>query len=107
MIASKRRIGEFQQYNSIDYQMMRGDTLEYVFRHNYTMNKEAICDAIIDRYRYWPDPSDDWFDFHFTLLPNHLIFRMMREEYINLFTDAYYTAPIAESAHLHSAVRRL
>ena len=60
MILEDRYLGEFNQFNNVDYQFMRGFVLEYAFRHNYTMNREAVCDAIIDRYTYWPDPSDDW-----------------------------------------------
>lgn len=52
------------------------------------MNREAIVEAIIDRYTFWPDPSDEW---------------AVRNGFIQFATDAYYTAPISLSAHLHSA----
>lgn len=43
---------------NVDDQYMRSFVLEYAFRHNYTMNREAIAEAIEDRYRYWPDPAN-------------------------------------------------
>ncbi|RCN30430.1 hypothetical protein ANCCAN_23799 [Ancylostoma caninum] len=52
------------------------------------MNREAIVEAIIDRYTFWPDPADEW---------------AVRNSFIQFATDAYYTAPISLSAHLHSA----
>jgi hypothetical protein len=51
------------------------------------MNREAIIEAIEAFYTYWPDPADVW---------------KIREKFIHLTTDAYYTAPIDQSAYLHS-----
>ena len=51
-------MGEFSDFLGVDYQFMRSFVLEYVFRRNYTMNREATAQAIIDRYTFWPDPAD-------------------------------------------------
>jgi hypothetical protein len=48
---------------------------------------KAIAEAIESFYTYWPDPSDVW---------------RIRERFVDLLTDAYYTQPVAQSAHLHS-----
>ncbi|VDM75392.1 unnamed protein product [Strongylus vulgaris] len=88
VILEDRLLGEFNEFNNVDQEYFRSYALEYAFRHNYTMNREAIVEAIIDRYTYWPDPSDEW---------------AVRNAFIHFVTDAYYTAPISLSAHLHSA----
>ncbi len=44
-------------------------------------------EAIESYYTFWPDPADVW---------------KIREKFIELATDAYYTSPIVQSAHLHS-----
>ncbi|CAI4228598.1 unnamed protein product [Auanema sp. JU1783] len=88
VILEDRKLGEFNNFNNVDYQYMKSFALEYSFRHNYSMNREAITEAMIDRYTYWPDPSADW---------------QIREKFIEMTTDCYYTSPIALSAHLHSA----
>lgn len=54
-----RLLGEFNDFLLVDQQYVDNFVLEYAFRHNYTMNREAIAEAIIDRYKYWPDPSDE------------------------------------------------
>ncbi|KAE9414510.1 hypothetical protein Angca_008622 [Angiostrongylus cantonensis] len=88
VILEDRLLGEFNDFNNVDQAYFRSYALEYSFRHNYSMNREAIVEAIIDRYTFWPDPSDDW---------------AVRNSFIQFATDAYYTAPISLSAHLHSA----
>ncbi|WKY14608.1 hypothetical protein Q1695_000276 [Nippostrongylus brasiliensis] len=88
VILEDRLLGEFNDFNNVDQEYFRSYALEYAFRHNYTMNREATVEAIIDRYTYWPDPSDEW---------------AVRNAFIQFATDAYYTAPISLSAHLHSA----
>ncbi|ETN68295.1 ribosomal protein L23 [Necator americanus] len=88
VILEDRLLGEFNSFNNVDQEYMRSYALEYAFRHNYSMNREAIVEAIIDRYTFWPDPSDEW---------------AVRNGFIQFATDAYYTAPISLSAHLHSA----
>ncbi|GMR32337.1 hypothetical protein PMAYCL1PPCAC_02532, partial [Pristionchus mayeri] len=87
VILEDRYLGEFNQWNNVDEEYMKSRALEYSFRHNYTMNKEAIAEAIISHYTYWPDRANEW---------------MKREKFIEMATDAYYTAPISLSAHLHS-----
>lgn len=88
VILEDRYLAEYNQFNNVDEEYMKSFALEYSFRHNYTMNKEAIAEAIISRYTFWPDRANEW---------------MKREKFIELTTDCYYTAPIALSAHLHSA----
>ncbi|GMT33460.1 hypothetical protein PFISCL1PPCAC_24757 [Pristionchus fissidentatus] len=87
VILEDRYLGEFNQFNNVDEEYMKSFALEYAFRHNYTMNKEAIAEAIISRYTFWPDRANEW---------------MKREKFIELATDCYYTAPVSLSAHLHS-----
>ncbi|RCN29524.1 Carboxylesterase [Ancylostoma caninum] len=88
VILEDRLLGEFNDFNNVDQEYFRSYALEYAFRHNYSMNREAIVEAIIDRYTFWPDPADEW---------------AVRNSFIQFATDAYYTAPISLSAHLHSA----
>ncbi|KAK6034568.1 Carboxylesterase [Cooperia oncophora] len=88
VILEDRLLGEFNDFNNVDQEYFRSYALEYAFRHNYSMNREAIVEAIIDRYTFWPDPADEW---------------AVRNSFIHFATDAYYTAPISLSAHLHSA----
>ncbi|GMT04262.1 hypothetical protein PENTCL1PPCAC_26436, partial [Pristionchus entomophagus] len=87
VILEDRYLGEFNQFNNVDEEYMKSFALEYSFRHNYTMNKEAIAEAIISRYTYWPDRANTW---------------MKRDKFIELTTDCFYTSPITLSAHLHS-----
>ncbi|KAI6209182.1 hypothetical protein M3Y96_00194400 [Aphelenchoides besseyi] len=77
VILEDRTLGEFTNFLEVDRAYLHSFVIEYAFRHNYTMNREAIIEAIEAYYTYWPDPSD-------------------------LVTDAYYTAPIDQSAYLHS-----
>ena len=88
VVLENRKLGEFNNFNNVDYQYMRSFSIEYCFRHNYTMNKEAIAEAMCDRYTYWPDRADEW---------------AIREQFVQLATDCYYTAPIQLSADLHSS----
>lgn len=80
-------LGEFNDFLLIDQQYFKTYVLEYAFRHNYTTNREALVEAIVDRYTYWPDASDE---------------NSIRREFIHMATDVYYVAPISLSAHLHS-----
>uniref|UniRef100_A0A914GZ99 Carboxylesterase type B domain-containing protein n=1 Tax=Globodera rostochiensis TaxID=31243 RepID=A0A914GZ99_GLORO len=59
-ILEDRTLGEFTEFLQITHQYMRSFIIEYAFRHNYTMNREAIVGAIESFYTYWPDPSDVW-----------------------------------------------
>ncbi|CAD5228940.1 unnamed protein product [Bursaphelenchus okinawaensis] len=86
-ILENRPLGEFSDFE-VDESFMRSWIIEYTYRHNYTMNRESIIAAISDYYTFWPDKSDIW---------------NIRDKFIELVTDAYYTAPIAQSTHLHSA----
>ncbi|CAD6187241.1 unnamed protein product [Caenorhabditis auriculariae] len=88
VVLEDRYLGEFNDFNNVDNEYMKSYTLEYCFRHNYSMNREALAEAIIDRYTFWPDRADVW---------------AIRAGFIQLVTDAYYTAPISLSAHLHSS----
>ncbi|CAB3400982.1 unnamed protein product [Caenorhabditis bovis] len=88
VVLEDRRMGEFSQFELIDQEYMKSFTLEYCFRHNYTMNREATAAAILSKYTFWPDRADVW---------------AIRENFVQLATDAYYTAPMQLSAHLHSA----
>lgn len=59
VILEDRKLGEFNDFLRVDQEFMNDFVLEYVFRHNYTMNREATVQAIKDHYTYFPDPSDD------------------------------------------------
>ncbi|VDN42541.1 unnamed protein product [Gongylonema pulchrum] len=59
VILEDRLLGEFNDFLLVDQQYLKSYVLEYAFRHNYTMNREAIAEAIEDRYTYWPDASDE------------------------------------------------
>lgn len=59
MILEDRLLGEFNDFLLVDKQYLENYVLEYAFRHNYTTNREAIVEAIEDRYTYWPDASDE------------------------------------------------
>ncbi|VDK68728.1 unnamed protein product [Litomosoides sigmodontis] len=87
IIFENRLMRDFNDSVIIDREYVKNYVLEYAFRHNYTTNREAITEAIIDRYTYWPDTSDE---------------RAVRREFIHMTTDAYYVAPISLSAYLHS-----
>uniref|UniRef100_A0A915LFM0 Carboxylesterase type B domain-containing protein n=1 Tax=Meloidogyne javanica TaxID=6303 RepID=A0A915LFM0_MELJA len=86
-ILEDRTLGEFTDFLQITHLYMRSWITEYAFRHNYTMNREAIIEAIESFYTYWPDPSDVW---------------NIRQRFIELITDTFYVQPISQSAHLHS-----
>ncbi|KAI1730422.1 carboxylesterase family domain-containing protein [Ditylenchus destructor] len=86
-ILEDRTLGEFTDFMQLNQAYMHSFIVEYAFRHNYTMNKEAIIEAVESFYTFWPDAADVW---------------KIREKFIELITDAYYTAPISQSAHLHS-----
>uniref|UniRef100_A0A0R3RBI5 COesterase domain-containing protein n=1 Tax=Brugia timori TaxID=42155 RepID=A0A0R3RBI5_9BILA len=88
VVLEDRLLGEFNDFILVDHEYLKNYVLEYAFRHNYTTNREAVAEAIIDRYTYWPDASDK---------------RAVMKEFIHMVTDAYYVAPISLSAHLHSA----
>lgn len=57
MILEDRTLGEFTNFLQITHNYMRSFIIEYAFRHNYTMNREAIIEAIEAQYTYWPDQS--------------------------------------------------
>ena len=57
-ILEDRTLGEFTEWMEIDRAYLRSFVIEYAFRHNYSMNREAIVEAIQDYYTYWPDPAD-------------------------------------------------
>lgn len=59
-ILEDRTLGEFTDFLQVTHAYMRNFIVEYAFRHNYTMNKEAIIEAIESFYTFWPDPSDVW-----------------------------------------------
>ncbi|VDN29879.1 unnamed protein product [Gongylonema pulchrum] len=59
VILEDRLLGEFNDFLLVDQQYLKSYVLEYAFRHNYTTNREAIAEAIEDRYTYWPDASDE------------------------------------------------
>ncbi|EJW75185.1 hypothetical protein WUBG_13906, partial [Wuchereria bancrofti] len=88
VVLEDRLLGEFNDFILVDHEYLKNYVLEYAFRRNYTTNREAVAEAIIDRYTYWPDASDE---------------RAIKREFIHMVTDAYYVAPISLSAHLHSA----
>ena len=90
VVLENRYLGEFNQFVNVDHEYMKSFALEYSFRHNYTMNKEAIAEAILTRYTFWPDKANEW---------------MIREKFVDMATDTYYVAPVSQSAHLHSQVR--
>uniref|UniRef100_A0A7E4UW25 COesterase domain-containing protein n=1 Tax=Panagrellus redivivus TaxID=6233 RepID=A0A7E4UW25_PANRE len=87
VILEDRTLGEFTDFLQVTHEYQRSFIIEYAFRHNYTMNREAIVEAIDSLYTFWPDPADVW---------------NIRKKFIELTTDAYYTSPIVLSAHLHS-----
>uniref|UniRef100_A0A0N4Z6L7 COesterase domain-containing protein n=1 Tax=Parastrongyloides trichosuri TaxID=131310 RepID=A0A0N4Z6L7_PARTI len=86
-ILEDRKLGEFSDFLEIDQEYLKSFAIEYAFRHNYTMNREAIAEAIISEYTYWPDKSDSW---------------MIRQKIIELLTDTFYVSPITQTAHLFS-----
>lgn len=59
VILENRVLGEFSDFE-VDQSFIHSWVIEYAFRHNYTMNREAIIDSIEAYYTYWPDPSDIW-----------------------------------------------
>lgn len=59
-ILEDRTLGEFTNFLQVNHAYMRSYIIEYAFRHNYTMNKEAIIEAIESYYTFWPDPADVW-----------------------------------------------
>ena len=60
VILEDRTLGEFTDFLEVDQSYLHSFVIEYAFRHNYTMNKEAIVEAIESFYTYWPDPADVW-----------------------------------------------
>jgi hypothetical protein len=60
VILEDRTLGEFTDFLEVDRNYLHSFVIEYAFRHNYTMNKEAIIEAIEAFYTYWPDPADVW-----------------------------------------------
>uniref|UniRef100_A0A0K0EPI2 COesterase domain-containing protein n=1 Tax=Strongyloides stercoralis TaxID=6248 RepID=A0A0K0EPI2_STRER len=86
-ILEDRKLGEFSDFLEIDREYLKSFAIEYAFRHNYTMNREAIAEAIISKYTFWPDPSNTW---------------MIRKRIIDLLTDTFYVSPITQTAHLFS-----
>lgn len=60
VILEDRTLGEFTDFLEVDQSYLHAFVIEYAFRHNYTMNKEAIVEAIESFYTYWPDPADVW-----------------------------------------------
>ncbi|CAI5454148.1 unnamed protein product [Caenorhabditis angaria] len=88
VVLEDRRLGEFLDFHHVDPEYMKSFVIEYCFRHNYTMNREATAEAILSRYTFWPDRADTW---------------AIKENFVQLATDTYYTAPMQLSADLHSA----
>lgn len=88
VVLEDRRLGEYSQFNDVDHEYLKSYSLEYCYRHNYSMNREATADAILSKYTFWPDRAAVW---------------AIKENFIQFATDAYYTAPMQLSAHLHSA----
>uniref|UniRef100_A0AC35UCI7 COesterase domain-containing protein n=1 Tax=Rhabditophanes sp. KR3021 TaxID=114890 RepID=A0AC35UCI7_9BILA len=86
-IIEDRKLGEFTDFLEVDNEWLRSFAIEYAFRHNYTMNREAIAEAIISEYTFWPDYSNSW---------------MIREKIIELLSDIYYVTPITQTADLFS-----
>lgn len=60
VILEDRTLGEFTDFLEVDQSYLHSFVIEYAFRHNYTMNREAIVEAIESFYTYWPDPADVW-----------------------------------------------
>jgi hypothetical protein len=57
-LVADRKLGEFNKFLLVDQMYMKEFVLEYAFRRNYTTNREVVADTIEQRYKYWPDPSD-------------------------------------------------
>ncbi|VDN03666.1 unnamed protein product [Thelazia callipaeda] len=87
VLLEDRLLDRFNNFELVDQEYLENYVLEYAFRHNYTTNRQAITEAIIHRYTYWPDPSNKI---------------AIRNEFIRMITDAYYVAPVSLSAYLHS-----
>lgn len=87
VLLEDRYLGEFTNFQEVDNAYLRSYAIEYCFRHNYTMNREAIAEAIVDKYTFWPDRAAVW---------------AIRDLFIQMATDVYYTSPISLSAHLHA-----
>lgn len=60
VILEDRTLGEFTDFLEVDRNYLHSFVIEYAFRHNYTMNREAIIEAIEAYYTFWPDPADVW-----------------------------------------------
>lgn len=60
VILEDRTLGEFTDFLQVTHEYQRSFVIEYSFRHNYTMNREAIAEAIDNYYTFWPDPADVW-----------------------------------------------
>ncbi|KAI6243936.1 COesterase domain-containing protein [Aphelenchoides fujianensis] len=60
VILEDRTLGEFTNFLEVDRLYLHSWVIEYAYRHNYTMNREAIIEAIEAYYTYWPDPADVW-----------------------------------------------
>lgn len=57
VILEDRTLGEFTNFLEVDRQYLHSFVIEYAYRHNYTMNREAIIEAIEAYYTFWPDVS--------------------------------------------------
>uniref|UniRef100_A0A914VWW6 Carboxylesterase type B domain-containing protein n=1 Tax=Plectus sambesii TaxID=2011161 RepID=A0A914VWW6_9BILA len=88
VLLADRKLGEYNKFLLVDQMYVSEFVLEYAYRHNYTTNREVVADAIEQRYKYWPDPSDNV---------------MIRQKFLELASDTYYVAPVSLSAHLHSS----
>lgn len=51
VILEDRTLGEFTDFLEVDRAYLHSFVIEYAFRHNYTMNREAIIEAIEGRLR--------------------------------------------------------
>ena len=60
VILEDRTLGEFTNFLEVDHSYQKSWIIEYCFRHNYTMNREAMVEAIDDYYTFWPDTADVW-----------------------------------------------
>ncbi|CAG0897419.1 unnamed protein product, partial [Cyprideis torosa] len=69
----------------IDQGFMDMKIREYVRRYNYTLNPDGVFNAIKYMYTYWPDPSNR----------THI-----REQFVQLWSDALYRAPVDKAVKL-------
>lgn len=71
----------------VDYPYIQDRILDFLIKRNYTTNRQALQEAVSYLYTYWPEKWND---------------QRARLEFIRFASEAYYVAPVSQSAELHS-----